>query len=129
MEKSTRFQKELKAYFKPLGIVAYSGCCTWGCTGSYDEDDDFQERFEGDNGGIYYIQLYLCGMNYHKDVSEVAVHYGSFGYLMKNWEHERELLDEFCRIVGKSSNEYVINEPDSEVDCITITFTPPLGLE
>ena len=123
-------KKKLKEHFKPLGIVAYSGCCRWGCTGSYDEeDDDFQERFEGNEGGIYYIQLFLCGMNYHREVSIVDVHYGSFGYLGNNWDRERQLIEDFCRIVGKPPSEYVINRPKSEVECITIAFSPPLNLE
>eukprot|EP00978_Attheya_sp_CCMP212_P008939 scaffold21097_cov49-Attheya_sp.AAC.5 len=43
--RNERLQTESKVVFKPLGIVAYSNCCHWGCTGSYYEtDDDFEVR-------------------------------------------------------------------------------------
>ena len=33
-------QSRLKEHFHPLGIVAYSNCCRFGCSGSYNEDDE-----------------------------------------------------------------------------------------
>ena len=58
-------QHELERVFKPMGLVAYSNCCRWGCTGAYDEDD---AEFVPRNKGIYFIRLHLNGMNYRPEV-------------------------------------------------------------
>jgi hypothetical protein len=34
---NSTLERALEETFKPLGIVAFSRCCRWGCTGSYDE--------------------------------------------------------------------------------------------
>ena len=58
MELNSQLRSKLRARFEPMGIVAYSGCCHWGCTGSYDEEVDCFERRDR---GVYYIKLYLGG--------------------------------------------------------------------
>lgn len=127
---NAELQERLKEHFKPLGIVAYSLCCRWGCTDSYEETDgDFKERFKGDDGGVYFIRLHLHGMNYNPAVRMVAASYGSFEYLMKNWDQEKALIDKFCEIVGKAPHEYKIVKPNSIARCIMIHFCEPLNLD
>jgi hypothetical protein len=119
-------QNRLEDYFKPMGIVAYSKCCRWGCSGSYDEED---KNFNVRPSGIFYIKLYIDGMNYRKEVSSVNINYSSFDYSMSNWEQEKLLIEKFCEIVGKSQKEYIIEKPNSIKECIVVKFSSPLQLE
>ena len=47
----------LETEFKPLGIVAYSNCCRYGCSGAYNEDDP---NFEGRDSTECFWLLYRC---------------------------------------------------------------------
>ena len=113
----------LEEEFKPHGIVAFSTCCRWGCTGSYDEDDDyFFER----NMGIYYIKLYLDGMNYEPSPKCCYVEYNDFDWLIENWVQERKILVRFCHILGLSETsnppDFTIEKPIDYNDSIKIQF-------
>ena len=110
-ELNKNLQLRLKQFFKPLGIVAYSLCCREGCTGAYDEnDEDFVHRLKG----IVFIRLHLDGMNYdsldHNLNPKVCyASYHDFDYLMGNWEQEKDILDQWCFILGLSSHEYQVH--------------------
>jgi hypothetical protein len=92
-------QLALKNEFKKKGILAYTNCCRWGCTGAYDEEDDFKER---ETKGIYFIRLHTDGMNYNPQPTFTTALYGDFDYLMDNWAEECTILDKWCE-VGTSS--------------------------
>eukprot|EP00049_Salpingoeca_infusionum_P018440 m.357277 g.357277 ORF g.357277 m.357277 type:complete len:133 (+) comp17768_c0_seq1:172-570(+) len=116
----------LEAEFKPKGIVAYSGCCRWGCTGSYDETDpEFQVR---DQGGVFYIRLHLAGMNYRPTVEACYAMYEDIAYLREHWEQERALLAKFCHLLGYEDGGFEIVKPESERRAIEIKFLQPLEL-
>ena len=89
--------KALEEHFRPKGVVAFSRCCRLGCTGTYGENPNFEEREKG----IYFIRLHLAGMNYDPNPKDCYAHYVDFTYLMDNWDEERKLLTQFCRIVYK----------------------------
>jgi hypothetical protein len=120
-------QTELEAAFKPLGIVAYSNCCRLGCTGTYEEDDpDFKIT---DKDGIYFIKIYLSGMNYIHNPQSAHACYYKFDYLMSNWEAEESKLDHWASILGLSKDEYFIKKPQNQQEAIHIEFHKPLALE
>ena len=74
-------QSRLKEHFHPLGIVAYSNCCRFGCSGSYNEDD---ENLQGRNDeGVYFIRLRTDGMNYTPHQTMVAAKYVNFEYVVR----------------------------------------------
>jgi len=125
-------KNELQDKFGPLGIVAWSGCCRWGCTGSYDEFA--KEEFESRENGIYYIRLHLSGMNYNSEVTSCGVSYCSkegdpHQYLMEHWDDEIKLLVSFCQILGLGKGDYTITKPGNSNLNVMINFTPPLVLE
>lgn len=126
-------KKRLKKEFSPLGIVAYSGCCRWGCTGSYGGDG--QCNFEDRKNGIYYIKLFLDGMNYDDDPRSCYVPYcvdgdgDAYEYLMNHWEEECRHLRKFCEILGLLKDEYTIIKPSNIKECICIRFHRSLHLE
>ena len=70
---------KLESTFKPLGIVAFTNCCRIGCTGTYEEDDDFQ--FDELNGNIFFFNLSLDGMNYKQ---HVFVQYRNHSFVVQN---------------------------------------------
>jgi hypothetical protein len=125
---------ELESVFKPLGIVAFSRCCRWGCTGSYDEEDPNWCEKTGRQKGIYYIRLHLDGMNYDPAPECCFAMYSDFEYTMNHWDEECELLMRFCRIVygdeknGKNSR-FRIEKPENESRGIGIFFEDPLTLQ
>lgn len=120
-------KEQLKEYFKPKGIVAYSCCCRWGCTGSYDEDDDdFQVR---DTAGIFYIRFHLDGMNYRQDPTWISAYYDDHSYLMEHWDEEVDLVDNFCRILGLQRGDYEINKPEDQSKCVGIILKAPVKLD
>eukprot|EP00039_Didymoeca_costata_P008462 m.112615 g.112615 ORF g.112615 m.112615 type:complete len:184 (+) comp14094_c1_seq4:1006-1557(+) len=122
-------KKALQEEFKPKGIVAWSGCCRWGCTGSYDEDDhEWRENVSRDQG-IFYIRLHLDGMNYRPDPESCWAYYQDFDYLTKNWNQERRFCEKFCEILGLSVGEYVIRQPTNSATAVCITFLKPLTLD
>eukprot|EP00045_Choanoeca_perplexa_P002758 m.26340 g.26340 ORF g.26340 m.26340 type:complete len:157 (+) comp11690_c0_seq1:592-1062(+) len=119
-------QQKLMEAFKPLNVIAYSNCCRYGCTGSYDEDDcDFRVREQG----IYYIKLYLNGMNYDPNPTQTYIQYSDHGYLMANWEAEKNMLVMWCSILGLEQGQYQIKKPASEMECIEIHYSQPLTLD
>lgn len=118
---------KLQNYFEPLGIVAYSECCRWGCTGSYDEGNpDFVVR---KTDGLYFIRFHLDGMNYNPNERSVAASYVDHNYIMDNWESEEKLLKKFCQIIGLEEDEYEIIKPKKQETCIMIEFKKPLELQ
>jgi hypothetical protein len=88
-------QLALKNEFKKKGILAYTNCCRWGCTGAYDEEDDFEER---ETKGIYFIRLHTDGMNYKSQPTFTTALYEDFDYLMDNWVQECTILDKWCEV-------------------------------
>ena len=117
----------LEAHFRPYGIVAYSRCCTIGCSGSYNEDDDhFQWR---KTPGISYFKLYLSGMNYDPEPEECFVEYENWQYLEENWDAEKQLIHDWCNIVLGSSSGVEIIEPEDGTKAITVRFPHPLQLD
>lgn len=125
-------KKKLKEKFYDKGIVAYSGCCRWGCTGSYGGDG--QEDFNDRKNGIYYIRLHLDGMNYEEEVNNCYASYCSENgndhqYLMDHWDEECEIIHDFCYILGIPKNEYQISKPKDITKKIGIHFNQPLKLE
>jgi hypothetical protein len=133
MSLNLRLKDALQEEFEPRGIVAYSGCCRWGCTGSYDEDS---ESFESRNKGIYYIRFHLSGMNYSETVESCAVSYcdtenqgNAFAYLMDNWNAEVQVLQRFFEILGLQENQYRIVKPESARTAIMLYFNDPYQLE
>lgn len=122
----------LEEEFSPIGLVAYSGCCRWGCTGSYggDGQDDFEDR----KNGIYYIRLHLEGMNYdaHPDscyASYCAEEGDAHEYLMDHWDEEVRLIRKFCEILGLTKEDYTISKPPDARTTIGIHFNRPLNLD
>ena len=127
MALNAELQRKLKAEFKPRGIVAYSNCCHAGCTRAYDETDkDFQRRPEN---GIYFIQLFLNGMNYNPCPQSCCVIYRSFEYVMAHWHQECALLHKWCEVVGLGLKEYIIRRPWDESQHIEIVFFKPIKLD
>lgn len=126
---------KLEDFFEPLGIVAWSGCCKWGCTGSYGGDGQDIDEFKSRDNGIYYIKLHLSGMNYYPDVTSCYAAYccedknKTHEYLMEHWEDEVKYLHRFCEILGLRTDEYEIEKPDSANVSIGIHFKRPIGLE
>lgn len=119
-------KQRLEKTFKPLGIIAWSGCCRLGCTGSYDEDDDtFQLR----KCGIVFFKLFLSGMNYVSRPKSCYVQYTDWNYLKNNWDAEKALIRKWCRIVGLRSGEYTVDFPKDEKAAIGIHFNQPLTLD
>jgi hypothetical protein len=111
--------------FKPLGICAYSNCCSAGCSGTYaEEDDDYECREKG----IHTISLYLDGMNYVESVDTVYASYKDHKYLKENWSKECEILREWAEIVSPG-NSIRIQQPDSEEFAIELTFESTVQLE
>jgi len=123
MTLNKKLQQALEKEFRPLGIVAYSCCCRLGCTGTYEEDDDFECREKG----IYFFRLHLEGMNYDPTPESFYVQYDDFEYLMKNWDAECALIKRWAEIVGVKIRE--IKKPDSENIGIGVFFTEPLKLQ
>jgi hypothetical protein len=123
MTLNLELQNKLKKEFKPLGIVAYSNCCRPGCTGTYEEDDDFKGR---DDSGINYISLFLNGINYRQHPDKAYASYDNFKYLMANWIKERKLIKRWAEIVGV---EVKIKKPKSKKIAVEIIFSKPLNLE
>lgn len=121
-------QQALQDEFSPRGIVAYSCCCRWGCTGSYDEDDDEDFKVR-ESDGIYYIRLHLDGMNYNDKPTSCYASYGNFEYLMDHWEEECAIIAKWCEIVGLQPSEYVIEKPEHGRRGVGILFGKPLDLE
>lgn len=125
----------LEREFKPLGIVAYSGCCRWGCTGSYGGDGQSPEDFVSRDHGIYYIRFTLDGMNYNDSVTSCYASYcapdgvDTYQYLVDNWDAESKILHRFCRVLGLSPDEYTLSLPDSINTKIGIHFTKPYLLQ
>jgi len=123
MPLNVALQERLQEPFKPLGIVAYSDCCTH-CTAKYATDPDFEPR---DDGGIKFFGLYLEGMNHHPEVTEVYASYNDFEYLMEHWDEECELIRLWARVVGVEVAR--IEKPESIRTAVGIFFSEPLGLE
>lgn len=126
---------KLEKVFKPLGIVAWSGCCRWGCTGSYGGDGQSEEEFKSRDNGIYYIRLHLDGMNYYPDVTSCYTSYccededKAYEYLMEHWKQEIKYLHWFCETLGLRTDEYEISKPESDKTAIGIHFKRSLGLD
>lgn len=125
-------KRKLENEFSPIGLVAYSGCCRWGCTGSYggDGQQDFKER----KNGIYYIRLHLEGMNYDPDTRSCYANYdaengNAYEYLIDHWEEECQLLHKFCKIIGLAPDEYTISKPPNGQTGVGIHFKRALGLD
>jgi len=119
-------QENLKMHFKPLKIVAFSNCCRWGCTGSYDEED---RTFEGRDKGIYFIRLHLNGMNYLANPKYCYAQYTDYHYLMDHWSEERNLLVQWCKVLGLLEGQFKIVKPESDIQAIQINFQQPLNLD
>lgn len=115
----------LENKFKPMGIVAFSFCCGPGCTGTYDEESSFRYR----DKGIFFIRLHLSGMNFYPNPTTCSVYYSDFEYLIENWEEEKNILHNWCEIIGLLKQDYKILEPKSEKDAITINIEKKLLLE
>ena len=118
-------QDKLAEHFRPLGIVAYSNCCRPGCSGTYEQDDDFKDR----KLGIYMFRLHLNGMNYSQEVDRISIHWGEkIKWLEEHWEQETQLIDEWCQIVCPGTT-YQIEKPTSKKRAIMLNFDTPLILE
>lgn len=117
---------EMELVFKPRGIVGYSACCRLGCTGAYDEDDD---NFKYREQGIFFFKLFLSGMNYEQNPRVAYVQYESIDYINQNWESEKRIIDEWCRVLGLRDGQYSIEKPETEDKAIAIRFVRPLDLE
>ena len=115
----------LKLEFKSKGIVAFSFCCRPGCSGTYDEDSEFDYR----KNGIFFIRLHLSGMNFDANPDQCSVYYSNFNYLIKNWKQEEDILHDWCKIVGLLKNDYQIIKPNSENNSIIIKFKKQLLLK
>ena len=121
-----KLSEKLEKHFKPQGIVAFSFCCRPGCTGVYDEYDS---SFEFREKGIFFIRLHLTGMNFYPNPRQCCVSYSDFDYLLKNWEDEKNILDDWCQIIGLSKEDYQIVKPESDKKAIIIKFHKKLLLE
>jgi hypothetical protein len=119
-------QNKLKQVFKPLGIVAYSNCCNYRCSSAYNLDDP---AFQGRDFGIYFMKLFLNGMNYEPHPEECYVQYSDHQYLIDNWVEQRNLLVLFCNTLNLANGQFEITQPNSEDKAIKITFAQPLNLE
>ena len=118
-------QERLKEEFKPKGIIAFTNCCRYGCTGNYgDMDDDFEVR---EDGGIYFFYLPLEGMNHKELVYYVYASYDSYDYLMNHWEKECDMIRRWADILNVTLTEIV--KPKNENQAICIWFDTPLLLE
>lgn len=119
-------KEHLEEEFKPLGIIAWSGCCRLGCTGSYDEGDaNFQLR----DRGITYFKLFLSGMNYDSRPDSCYVQYTDLDYLNDNWDTEEALIHKWCSIVGLHPGAYNVERPKDENTAIGIHFNRHLVLD
>mmetsp|Transcript_107288 Transcript_107288/g.149584 ORF Transcript_107288/g.149584 Transcript_107288/m.149584 type:complete len:145 (+) Transcript_107288:71-505(+) len=121
-----KLQHEMERVFKPLKLVAYSNCCRYGCSGSYNETDP---EFESRDQGIFFIRLHLSGMNYHEHPQECYAQYQDHDYLMKNWDEEHAILVKWCGVLGLQPGEFTISKPATEREAIRIRFAQPLNLE
>lgn len=120
-------KSRLEEVFKPLGIIAYSGCCRMGCTGAYDEDDpDFQVR----ERGIQFFRLHLSGMNYDQSPSLAGLHWsGGIEWLHENWAGELELIRKWCQVLGLGPDDYTVERPLNEDRAVMVAFERALSLD
>jgi hypothetical protein len=126
-ELNIELKNKLKDYFFDKGIVSWIGCCRYGCSASYNEyNDNFKET---ENGGIYYISLYLSGMNYQVNPTQIYIAFNDYDYLMKNLQEQTQLIKKFCEIIGLDDEDYVITFPKNKNDLITIQIYKDLNLE
>lgn len=95
MSLNTDLQERLQNEFEPNGIVAFTKCCRYGCTGNYGDDEDFEVRKDG---GIYFIWLSLSCMNYRPLVDCVYASYDNNDYLMEHWEEECTMMKRWLLI-------------------------------
>ena len=117
---------KLEDVFSSLGIVAYSACCRYHCSGSYNEGNpNFHPRLQG----IYFIQLYLDGMNYRSEVDSCYAMYQDHTFLKENWASEKEFLYQFCDVLGVSRDRVEFAFPDNAEKAVLIRFLDGLVLE
>ncbi len=114
---------KLQEHFEPLKIISFSNCCRIGCTGNYGESD-----FELRENGIFFIKIYLEGMNFRQNITECYADYENFNYLIENWQQEKNILEDWCRIIGLDVNKCEIIQPESENKAIEIKFNQTLQL-
>lgn len=120
-------KRRLHEEFGPKGIIAWSGCCRLGCTGSYDEyDDAFSMRKAP---GIVFFPLHLEGGNYAAERSDVWVNYLDLSYVRTHWDEEKAFIDRWCEIVGLGANEYKVTLPEDQNRAIEVRFTRPVMLD
>ncbi len=122
--------KELERVFKPLGVIAFTRCCSE-CTDTYNTDEDFEMR---EDGGVHFIRLHLAGMSYDPNPKDCYAMYEDFEYLMEHWDEELKLLTQFCRIVtgNKQNNSnlgFRIEKPKDVSKAVAIYFDEPLKLD
>ena len=121
-----QLQADLETVFRPLGIVAFSTCCNYACSGSYNEDGTFLGR---EDDGIYYIRLHLDGMNFDPEPVQVAASYGSWEYLDMHWDTECQMLAGWCAVLGLKEGDYTIMKPESIKTCVLISLKKHPELE
>jgi hypothetical protein len=121
-----QLQADLETVFRPLGIVAFSTCCNYACSGSYNEDGTFLGR---EDDGIYYIRLHLDGMNFNLEPVQVAASYGSWEYLDMHWDTECQMLAGWCAVLGLKEGDYTIMKPESIKTCVLISLKKHPELE
>jgi len=68
-------------------------------------------------------------MNYEQNPRAVYVQYEGIDYINENWESEKRIIDEWCRVLGLRVGQYSIEKPETEDKAIAIRFARPLNLE
>ena len=121
----------LRIKFEPLGIVAYSKCCRWGCTGSYagDGEEPRDPSFRPRKKGIYYFRFHTDGMNYYSKPDECYVYYWSFKYIMEHWDEEIIFIHDWSSILNMNMDDYSIVKPTWNDEPIIVKFTRPYQLD
>ena len=116
MEHSS-IEKKLKKVFKPLGIIAYTNCCST-CYFNYADQYGFKIT---PSDGIWYFNLYL-GTRVNQTIDHVTCSYKCLAYLLKNKEEQEKLIKLWCSTIGVCNVQ--IRWPDNKNESIYVTFDP-----
>ena len=121
-----QLQKDLETVFRHEGILPFTNCCHYGCSGV-----NWYPFEPIKTGGIYFIRFSLNGMNYEPDFIPKCrpPHYDTYEYLDEHWEQQRELLKRWCAVMGLKEEEYDIEKPQDVRRCVMIHFHKDLNLE
>ncbi len=126
MDKLAKIKADLKEKFCPLGIVAYSECCT-SCTGvdEFENQEKFMPKFMA-RRGINLFPFYLGGGNICRSVNKVYCHYDSLNWLREHWDEECKLIEEWASIADLAIEPVLL--PQDQKDAIVIRLSRPFRL-